>query len=161
MTLYSQNPVGGATYTLSAQPNQNIVITTAFAQTTTLAPGDVIKLSVLGGNWVMSGGTTGVSLARLASLAASKSSTGYQKLPSGLIIQWGQFVQNDNGTALVFSTTLPIAFPNGGLQGFLTPGNAVPNSGSATVEGLTANVINGFTNANTATRTWRYFVIGY
>jgi hypothetical protein len=36
-------------------------------------------------------------------------SSGYQKLPSGLIIQWGQ-VTND-GTGLL-SVTFPIAFPN-------------------------------------------------
>ena len=38
--------------------------------------------------------------------------SGYQKLPSGLIIQWG-FVSGASSTNLTF--TLPIAFPNAGL----------------------------------------------
>lgn len=93
--------------------------------------------------------------------AASKAGYGYQKMPSGIIFQWGQFVQADNGAALAYSATLPIAFPTGGLQAYLTPGNAVPTSGGGTVESIGLNAITGFTSANTATRTWRYYAIGY
>ena len=43
--------------------------------------------------------------------AASKVASGYQKLPSGLIIQWGNAAATTGGTAVSF----PIAFPNGFL----------------------------------------------
>lgn len=82
-------------------------------------------------------------------------------LPGGLIVQFGQFVQSDNGTSVAYLTPLPIAFPNGGLQGFLTPGNAVPASGSGSVESIGKSSFGGFTTANTAVRTWRFFVIGF
>lgn len=161
LTLYSQNGAGGAAYTLTASGSQVIVITGAFAATAVLAPGDITTLTVRAGDWVMTSGATGVSLSRMASFGASKAASGYQKLPSGLIIQWGTFTQNDNGTATSYSVNFPIAFPAGGLQAFLTPANAVPNSGGGSVESIAATSMAGFTNASTATRTWRYIVIGY
>jgi hypothetical protein len=82
-------------------------------------------------------------------------------LPGGLIVQWGQFLQSDNGTPVAYNVVVPIAFPNGALQAFLTPGNAVPNSGCGTVEFFSKTALSGFTNANTASRTWRFLVIGY
>lgn len=121
--------------------------------------GDNLSLSLLGTNWQCYSGSAQLAYAPL--LNSSLSASGYQKLPSGLILQWGTFVQNDNGQALPFSANLPIAFPNGGLQGFVAPGNAVPSSGNASVEGLYGTTISGFTLANAALRTWRYFVIGY
>lgn len=44
--------------------------------------------------------------------ARSFSNNGYQKLPSGLIIQWGTLVAAAGGTTLV---TFPITFPNNAL----------------------------------------------
>ena len=43
--------------------------------------------------------------------AKSLAATGYQKLPSGLIIQWG-YVGDGTGTGNSDSVTFPIAFPN-------------------------------------------------
>lgn len=57
--------------------------------------------------------------------ASSFSSNGYQRLPSGLIVQWGQLLSTGtNGTAFSF----PIAFPNACLQVALAPFGTVANS---------------------------------
>ncbi|NBF24629.1 gp53-like domain-containing protein [Enterobacter hormaechei] len=45
----------------------------------------------------------------MASFASSFSNSGWQKLPSGLIIQYASFTSADSGQGQV---TLPISFPN-------------------------------------------------
>lgn len=73
-----------------------------------LKPQEQIWLATDGnGVWwrVIDGSNSGFTMRNPASLAAN----GYQKLPSGLIIQWGLCPDN-NGT--VMTQTLPIAFPN-------------------------------------------------
>jgi hypothetical protein len=54
-----------------------------------------------------------VPLKYSAQFGASLASSGYQKLPSGLIIQWGTAVTSGSGTV---TATLPIAFPNANLR---------------------------------------------
>ena len=46
----------------------------------------------------------------ISSFTIQKATSGWQKLPSGLIIQWGTVDNGGSGTA--GSTTLPIAFPS-------------------------------------------------
>ena len=54
-----------------------------------------------------------------ASNLASKSISGYQKLPSGIIIQWGISGPVASGGSL--DVVLPITFPNGALQAVGVP----------------------------------------
>ena len=49
---------------------------------------------------------------------SSLAATGWQKLRSGLILQWGGGTHS-NGTG-IFSVTFPIAFPTAGLRGWAT-----------------------------------------
>lgn len=84
-------------------------------------------------------------------------------LPGGLILQWGSFTMTNTGTATdPYSANLPIAFPNNGLQGFVTPGN---NLGGGAVYGSTETfsktTVAGFTVGPAASRIWRYQVIGW
>lgn len=51
-----------------------------------------------------------VALAQFTETNQSLTSNGYQKLPGGLIIQWGSFTPNGLGQGL--QITFPIAFPN-------------------------------------------------
>lgn len=63
--------------------------------------------------------TTLANLLTLADFAAVISGTGYQKLPSGLIIQWGAGTVAPTGTgesSSHTSITFPISFPNGALS---------------------------------------------
>ncbi|WP_313079070.1 gp53-like domain-containing protein [Atlantibacter sp.] len=54
-------------------------------------------------------GTATDQIPDMAFFSASLSASGRQKLPSGLIIQWGQVLSNSGGFA---PWTFPIAFPN-------------------------------------------------
>ena len=51
-----------------------------------------------------------------ADFTSSKATNGYQKLPSGLIIQWG-IVPNSIGVDDPYTINYPIAFPNAALLG--------------------------------------------
>lgn len=68
--------------------------------TVVLQPGVQVDCLSDGTNWKVMNGSG------VASLAAS----GYQKLPSGLILQWGTY--NTTNGASVTGVTFPIAFPN-------------------------------------------------
>lgn len=50
--------------------------------------------------------------------AKSLATSGYQKLPSGLIIQWGRAVKTATGTLAI---TLPLTFPNAAFIGVPVP----------------------------------------
>lgn len=68
---------------------------------------DVILISNGGGSWFSFSGSA--QLEFTSEFLASRAASGYQKLPGGLIIQWG----NASVTAGTLTTaTLPIAFPN-------------------------------------------------
>lgn len=68
------------------------------------------------GTWRIIGGSA--ALRNAADFGASTASAGYQKLPSGLIIQWGSGIY---GTATAVS--FPIAFPNTCRQVIIGAGN--------------------------------------
>ena len=97
---------------------------------------------------------------------AYKSGNGYIMFPSGIILQWGQFIQNEGAnTPTSYSVTLPTTFPNATFQAYITPGQniaqaAQPVAGS--VENFTSSSISGFTYSGaTLPRIWRFFAIGY
>jgi hypothetical protein len=113
------------------------------------------------GNVLTSNGTTWGSSA-LSSLSAfdkSLSTNGYQKLPGGLIMQWGQTNVPTDGTA---SVTWPITFPTACLQAVCCQGydfNVTSDAGagiySLTTSGATLR------NGSTATGALRWFAFGY
>lgn len=82
-----------------------------------MSAADKAKLDTIGYNANVSSvdGVTGaVSLANLPGFAKSLSQNGYLKLPSGLIIQWGN--ANTNAATQAATITFPIAFPNACLN---------------------------------------------
>ncbi|MEF9443649.1 hypothetical protein OWS73_35190 [Burkholderia sp. 1B3(2022)] len=99
--------------------------------TVPMALGDTFVIESNGANWYSVGGST--PLAFTNGFSASQSSSGYQRLPSGLIIQWGNIVTNSSGTA---SVTFPIAFPNNCFSA-ISVSNDVANSYSNIPSGLT------------------------
>lgn len=106
----------------------------------------------------------------LGMFGSSLAANGYQKLPSGLIIQWGSASNVASGTT---STTFPIAFPNAcvtvatsGVQGsYGVQAYVTVNSKTVTAFGWGAFVANsGSAPANSATagQVINYWVaIGY
>ncbi|MCO1349952.1 hypothetical protein L0Z31_21050 (plasmid) [Burkholderia vietnamiensis] len=110
IAFYNQTAsAGGVVYTLSGAVGQNIIVSTAFAQTTQLYPGDVVTFSVYAGNWTMSSGVSTIALSRLSSFQGSLGINGYQKYPGGLIEQWGLVSAVNQG---VVTITYPLTFPN-------------------------------------------------
>jgi hypothetical protein len=77
-----------------------------------LRVGDTAVLESNGSSlWRVVGGSA--SLRNSSDFGSSKSTNGYQKLPSGIIIQWGSI--STSATAPV-TVTLPISFPNNPLS---------------------------------------------
>jgi hypothetical protein len=84
----------------------------------TLGVGDTLVLELAGpSQWYAVGGS--VQLGKSASFGAFLASAGYQKLPSGLIIQW--MSGGAMAPAGTLSTNWPIAFPNAVLTCTATP----------------------------------------
>lgn len=73
-----------------------------------LDDGDIAGLEVK-----LTAAINAVTAALLGGSNQSLVTNGYQKLPGGLVLQWGQGTAGQNGTA--FTNTYPIAFPNNAL----------------------------------------------
>lgn len=83
---------------------------------------------------------------------SSLSASGYQKLPSGLIIQWGTYASGATGT-----TIFPIGFPNLAASCVLAP------TAGTDSDCITALTTTSFTRANagTVTPNGYYIAVGY
>lgn len=111
-------------------------------------------------------GTDNNQLPDMSSFAASLSGNGWQKLPSGLIIQWAQILSNSGGFA---PWTYPIAFPSACLQVYATPFvGASAQDFSLTMIGnpgktaaTTACYVSGVQSSTTGQIGVRYLAIGY
>jgi hypothetical protein len=102
-----------------------------------------------------------VSLASLPVFAKNLAVNGYQKLPGGLIIQWGitgAFSAGNNSQSITFAN----AFPTAALHIQVTP-NINGNTGSFTFSSynLTATGVTINNNGGTAATGVYYLVIGY
>ncbi len=109
--------------------------------------------------WIAVNGSA--DLAASASFASSIGSSGYQKLPSGLIVQWGvTSVAVAANTSTANNWSFPLAFPNACLQVFAIPGNYVTST--RTAETFITTSCNGFAQHTAAvTLTTRWLAIGY
>lgn len=95
----------------------------------TMAGGDTALMVKQGnGVWSMALGTSVLPYA--PQFGSSLAANGYQKLPSGVIIQWGLTASISAGSSV--SVTFPIAFPNACLHAYATPATGVTSSTAAT-----------------------------
>ena len=97
-----------------------------------LNTGDSLLVEASGVAWNVIGGSA--SLGATGQFPKALTANGYQKLPSGLILQWGNASTNGSGSA---SVTFPITFPGVVLSAFATAtnsvaANAVANTGTIT-----------------------------
>lgn len=92
----------------------------------------------------------------------SLSTNGYQKLPSGLIIQWGETGSiSNNGTLAV---TFPISFPSScySIVASGTENQIIPNNVAQTAINITNLTRSGFTACNdTSPQSARWIALGY
>ena len=97
-----------------------------------------------------------VALADFTETNVSLTSSGYQKLPSGLVIQWGKTTDAQYG-----SVTFPISFPNSCFNVLISPKesqNAVSYSLTITTSTFTWGS-NAYTTSGWPAKAW--FAIGY
>jgi len=120
-----------------------------------LSMGQLVNVTALAGS------NTDLVRGLPADFTSSKAANGYQKLPSGVIIQWGTVSVSVNAnTATSYSFTFPIAFPNTCIIAYSTQGNYVTSS--STVENQTTTSCNGYCYFNSAkTLVINIYAIGY
>lgn len=141
--------------TLNVQGTNKIIIGGQSNLTSIALPaGECLTLtSVDGGNWFATSGTAMMPYSNmfLKNIGAS----GYQKLPGGLILQWGYLaVPGASGTI-----TFPLSFPNVLLS--IVAGLAAAVAGN---NGLAFNMsgnTSSITYAQSATTAFCWFAIGY
>jgi hypothetical protein len=87
-----------------------------------------------------------------------EASSGYQKLPGGLILQWGSQSVTPNSTPTV---TLPIAFPTAFLQAYASSdaGTSVPARPGAGI--ISTSQIRLINPSGSDTQVVRWLAIGY
>ena len=120
-------------------------ITSTYVKLTQLATeslAGIIKISTTAQVSAGTDDTTAVSPAKLKELYTSgstKTQNGYQKLPSGVIVQWGLVADN------VANATFPITFPSGCASLQITRSGGIV-SGSTGSSGVGASVITSLSN---------------
>ena len=120
----------------------------------------VLEIATAAEAQALSDNTRAITPARLASAfqAANQAlgSTGYQRLPGGVIIQWGSISVTTGGQVIVFA----LAFPNSTWSVVATAGG---NNGSNNTTSFIDSIgTSGFTltNASGTTNTWKWIAIG-
>lgn len=100
-----------ATVSIVAQDADLIeAINTAGALTSApLGYGESMTMTYIGGGKFLASGANTANMRKAGMFSSSLASSGYQKLPSGLIIQWGNVTLPANTDV---STLLPVAFPS-------------------------------------------------
>ena len=102
--------------TIQRQGTDQIGVNTATVTAINMLAGDTLTLESNGVNWYAVEGSA--HLGSTAVFSASFAANGYQKLPSGLIVQW---TAGSNVAAAGNQTiTLPITYPNAHLRTFVS-----------------------------------------
>lgn len=97
-------------------------------------------------------------IAGLSGFSRSISSSGFQKLTGGLIVQWGKVV--NAGAWSSKNVTLPISFPSGGLSILVGETNA--GTAHAFAGAFVSNsVFNAFSGSGSAAWDIYWIAIGY
>jgi hypothetical protein len=138
------------TLTVPATPDGSMKLARGNAGATTQ---DILTVDA-SGNVLVDGNNLNLFSAR------SLSASGYQRLPGGLIVQWGTAASIASGSSS--TVTFPVAFPNDGLSAFAGYTNGSNGTGNFTIAfgAITAtNVTIRNYSAVAATATW--FAIGY
>lgn len=139
-SIYTIYNWGSSSFTLTAQASEFINNNNTNPQTFTMQPFSTIILIVeKSTTWTIVGGSGQLTTSPLfgSSIAAS----GFQKLPSGLILQWG--TTGSITTQGTLAVTLPISFPTSNIGvtlNFVNDGGTVADSA-----GITAKSTTGFT----------------
>lgn len=148
----------GITTWLVQRQGTDIIDNNGGATFFSIGVGDTAVLESNGaGTWRIVGGS--LSLKNAASFGSSLAGNGYQKLPGGLIIQWGQATGSSSGPVTV---TYPVAFTSQTYR-VLAATNAANLGFMVSVNTFTASGFNAETfsaNASRSTNAFEWLAIG-
>ena len=158
--IHFRTSAGGANRIIAASGGDTVALGMGVGASAAMQDGDTLSLVSNGSNaWINIGGVTG--LGNTAQFGASLTSNGYQKLPSGVIIQWGAVtVSAINGNWQGF--TYPIRFPNDCFQ--VVGGRDALGSNAVMLVGRAGGDPAGqviFQNYGAGAEIGRYIAIGY
>lgn len=137
--------------------------------------GDRLKLNADGTVQGAASPATGDRSKKLATMemfanefGASLTANGYQKLPNGLIIQWGQITGTTTTTVTKFSANLPVAFPNAKLGTWAVRIDNLYAANNPTFSDIcepdiskTQASVTSVRSSGSGITTWNYLVIGW
>lgn len=135
------------------------VVTVANGQATITSGNIVAQSANILSSALLSQLSTAVQTSQFTGSNQSLANPGYQKLPGGLILQWGTVTTNGTTTK---SVTFPIAFPNALLADAVVPpdGNLVAGTGAtATTRTYTTKTTAGAASASGIT--FNYVAVGW
>lgn len=120
-TAISFHSTSSAINTISRQGSDTVSINGSTITSVALNTGSTATFVVIAsGLWFATGTAT---LYATPEFGSSLATAGWQKLPSGLIMQWGSGTTNSSGALAI---TWPIAFPNATLSATGSGGSGVP-----------------------------------
>ncbi len=143
------NLVGSGTISSTTTGGAGLSVSTAGTVTGTIGSG------VTGYTQALGTSNTTIATTAFAVPGYSHGSSGYEKLPSGLIIQWGTAALAGTVTNTI---TFPIAFPHAALNGSVSQ-NGVYASVVVSVNGLTATTMGVYNGGGGINIYWT--AIGY
>jgi hypothetical protein len=125
--------------------------------TITLGLGDSLTVETDGTNWYAVGGSFQLKYAD--AFGAALSSNGRQKLPSGLIMQWGQVTTSASASVPV---TFPIVFPNSVLETYCGANSNSPTFANLYTPNNSGGSVDGWNNSGVRVAiNARWFALGY
>ena len=131
---------GTGNITISRQGSDVIQAGNTSVTSFTLGAGDTLVLAAgQAGSWTVRGGSAHLSHSPLFGVA--KNASGYQKLPGGLILQWGQGLF-DAQPGNVKTPSLPIAYPTAHLFAVATNASSTGAGGVPTPPSVGALALN-------------------
>lgn len=134
-TAYHFKNTGGATNNTVDRSGADVILANNVPITSVnVQNGDDLTVIKIAGAWVAVGSA---ALKYSATFGASLAAPGYQKLPSGLIVQWGSVVTSASASVAV---TFPVAFTSAAYVALTGCGQG--SSVSATFDNLTATGMN-------------------
>lgn len=133
--------------------------TTGPVASITIGFGESVTLVYQGSGKYFALGANSANMKQSLMFGSYLATTGYQKLPSGLILQWGSYSVSANSSATV---TLPITFPNSFLNASATfnQQDTVAASGCISAFIVSASQIR-VSNSIAAAKSAFWFAIGY
>ncbi|MFM0165652.1 hypothetical protein PQR39_35120 [Paraburkholderia sediminicola] len=155
----------GGNSSLIASGSDKLYANASGAASLTMTNGDAATLVCQGSGlgWAVVSGSIALGYSGL--FGSSLAANGYQKLPSGLIIQWGTAVSNSSGVATL---TLPITFPTALLSAncnYVLSGTALgvaaQMSSSSTRSALYGNAFTTSSGAAISSANVWFIAIGY